>query len=57
MAEFRCAGLAPVGVPAEFEVLGAEPAFPEDLFSSVSAMDRSRRGLKEWAGAMIGGCS
>jgi uncharacterized SAM-binding protein YcdF (DUF218 family) len=57
MAEFRCAGLAPVGVPAEFEVLGGAPDFPEDLIPSLGAIDRARRGIKEWAGALVGGCS
>ena len=57
MAEFRCAGLLPVGVPAEFEVLGGNRGFAEDWIPSLGAIDRSRRGLKEWLGATVGGCS
>ncbi len=35
MAEFRCAGLAPVGVPAEFEALGVAHELPGCLASIV----------------------
>ena len=56
MAEFRCAGLDPVGVPAEFEALGAARVFPRDWLPSSEALDRSRRVLKEWVGALVGGC-
>ncbi len=56
MAEFRCAGLAAVDTPAEFEVLGAEREFPAEWIPSLGAIDRSRRALKEWAGALAGGC-
>ena len=55
MAEFRCAGLAPVGVPAEFEVAGTGN-FPDDWIPSSGTLDRSRRALKEWVGARAGGC-
>ena len=56
MAEFRCAGLLPVGVPAEFEALGATREFPDDWNPSLAAIDRARRGLKEWVG-VLAGCS
>jgi uncharacterized SAM-binding protein YcdF (DUF218 family) len=56
MAEFRCAGLAPVGMPAEFEVLGAARELPGAWLPSSEALDRSRRALKEWLGALVGGC-
>ena len=57
MAEFRCAGLAPVGVPAEFEVLGTTREFPAEWMPSLGDIDRARRALKEWAGALVGGCA
>jgi uncharacterized SAM-binding protein YcdF (DUF218 family) len=56
MAEFRCAGLAPVGVPAEFEALGVKRELPGAWLPSSEALDRSRRVLKEWLGALVGGC-
>jgi uncharacterized SAM-binding protein YcdF (DUF218 family) len=56
MAEFRCAGLAPVGVPAEFEALGVARELPGAWLPSSEALDRSRRALKEWLGARVGGC-
>jgi len=54
MAEFRCAGLDPVGVPAEFEVLGGWREFPADWLPSLANADRSRRALKEWLGPLVG---
>lgn len=56
MAEFRCAGLAPVGVPAEFEALGVTREAPGAWLPSSGALDLSRRALKEWLGALVGGC-
>ena len=53
-AEFRCAGLSPVGVPAEFEVLGAPREFPGEWIPSLGAIDLARRGLKEWVGTIRG---
>jgi uncharacterized SAM-binding protein YcdF (DUF218 family) len=55
-AEFRCAGLAPVGVPAEFEALGVAHELPRYWLPSSEALDLSRRALKEWLGALVGGC-
>ena len=57
MAEFRCAGLAPVGVPAEFEVLGTARDFPGSWIPSLTAIDRARRALKERAGAIFAACA
>ena len=56
LAEFRCAGLAPVGVPAEFEALGVAHEFPGAWLPSSGALDLSRRALKEWLGGLVGGC-
>lgn len=56
MEEFRCARLAPVGVPAEFEALGVARELPGAWLPSSEALDRSRRALKEWLGALVGGC-
>ncbi len=56
MAEFRCAGLAPVGVPAEFEAMETGGDFPDDWIPSSGPLDRSRRMVKERVGALAGGC-
>lgn len=56
MKEFRCAGLDPMGVPAEFESLGTAYDFPEAWLPSASALDRSRRALKEWVGGLSHSC-
>jgi len=56
MHEFRCAGLDPIGVPAEFESLGTAHIFPDDWLPSASALDRSRRALKEWVGGLSHSC-
>jgi uncharacterized SAM-binding protein YcdF (DUF218 family) len=59
MAEFRCAGLSAVAVPAEFDALGVERARPGALafIPSLGSIDKSQRGIKEWVGAMVGGCA
>ena len=56
MAAFRCVGLAPVGVPAEFEALGVTREAPGAWLPSSDALDLSRRALKERLGALVGGC-
>ena len=56
MIEFRCAGLAPVGVPAEIEALGTVYRFLDGWLPSAAALDRSRRSLKEWLGMIVAGC-
>jgi len=56
LAEFRCAGLAPVGVPAEFEAMETAGDLPGDWIPSTDKLDRSRRVLKERVGALAGGC-
>lgn len=56
MIEFRCAGLFPLGVPAEFESLGTVHNFPAAWLPSALALDRSRRALKEWVGGFMVGC-
>ncbi len=53
MEEFRCAGLVPVVVPAEYDVLGADRELPAAWIPSSEAADRSRRALKEWVGLLL----
>jgi len=54
IAEFRCAGLSPIGVPAEFEALGTSHEFADEWIPSLAAVDLARRGLKEWVGRALG---
>ncbi len=54
--EFRCAGLDPIGVPAEFESLGSTHSSLADWMPSSGALDRSRRALKEWVGGFAASC-
>ena len=56
MAEFRCAGLTPFAVPAEYASLGVAHEFPSAWLPSTGALDLSRRALKERLGALVGGC-
>lgn len=54
--KLRGAGLLPIGVPAEHEALGVVPPVAADWLPSTTALDRSRRALKEWLGALAAGC-
>jgi len=56
MQEFRCAGLSPVGVAAEFEALNLWSDQFLNWIPSAGALDLSRRALKEYVGGLAVRC-
>lgn len=52
LLEFRCAGLVPVGLPAETEALDVRREPPLDWIPRSESLDLSRRVLKEWLGTL-----
>lgn len=41
---------------AELTAMGVTHEFPSAWLPSTGALDLSRRALKEWLGALVGGC-